>query len=360
MNKKIDFLSCLKFLLIPFAALYGCIIWMRNKCFDWGLLGSEKFSTPVITVGNLNVGGTGKTPHVEYLIRLLRNRYRVATMSRGYKRRSKGFLMAEESTTALEIGDEPMQYHTNFPGIVVSVAEDRREGIVRLKLRKPEVQVILLDDAYQHRSVRAGFNLLITEYARPYFRDHLLPFGRLREGRAGAKRADIIIVSKCPAVLDENEAAGIRKKLRPASNQSVFFTNLRYGEPYDFFSGDPVSLNGKKVILVCGIARPQPLVKALEEKAVLQNVMRYPDHYYFVPADVKAMEKSYAEAPSEDLVIVTTEKDASRLHLHRGQLQDTGMKIAVLPVQITFLFDAQLDFNEKIEKFITSYLKAVH
>ena len=188
--------SAVRILLYPFALLYGAVLWLRNRLYDVGFFSSIEFSVPVITVGNLSTGGTGKTPHVEYLVRLLQYQFRVATMSRGYKRHSQGFVMADAQTNALRIGDEPMQYHMKYPELVVSVAEERMIGIPALLQRRPDVDVILLDDAYQHRSVKAGLTVLITDYSRPFYSDHILPFGSLREGRNAYKRADIIIVSK--------------------------------------------------------------------------------------------------------------------------------------------------------------------
>lgn len=352
MNDKINFLSWVRIFLYPFALLYGGVIWLRNRLYDAGFSSSVKFSTPVITVGNLNVGGTGKTPHVEYLVRLLQYEYKVATMSRGYKRSTQGFLLAGKETNALQIGDEPMQYHLKFPELVVSVAEDRMLGIPELLGRRPEVEIILLDDAYQHRSVRAGLNILITEYSKPYYEDYILPFGRLREGRSAAKRADIIVVSKSPVALQEVDAESVRTKLKAAGHQQVFFTSLRYGQPYDFFTGAPFGLAAKNILLVCAIARPQPLIIQLETCCKEVHVLSYPDHHYFLSKDLEEIKSTFEAWQSEAKVIVTTEKDATRLHLHRKVLSEWGIPVVVMPVEVVVLLNQQDAFDIRVKNFV--------
>src|SRR6202012_365450 len=250
--------AVIRLLLYPLTLIYGAIVWLRNRMYDAKFFTSIGFTVPVITVGNLSTGGTGKTPHVEYLIRLLQYRFRVATMSRGYKRHTPGFLVADENSNALRIGDEPMQYHMKYPELVVSVAEERMIGIPALLQRRPDVDVILLDDAYQHRSVKAGLTVLITDYSRPFYSDHILPFGSLREGRNAYKRANVVIVSKCPLDLTKEQAKAIEQKIAPQPHQQVFFTGIHYDRPYNLITGEEVSLSGKSIILVCGIARPEP------------------------------------------------------------------------------------------------------
>ena len=248
--------SVVRIFLYPFALLYGALVWWRNRMYDSKFFTSISFSVPVITVGNLSTGGTGKTPHVEYLIRLLEYQFQVATMSRGYKRHTQGFMVADANSNALRIGDEPMQYHVKYPGLVVSVAEERMTGIPALLQRRPDVEVILLDDAYQHRSVKAGMNILITDHSRPFYKDFILPFGSLREGRSAYKRANVIIVSKCPLDMPEADARAITEQIAPLPHQQVYFTGIRYDTPYDFMLQQPIDLKGKNIVLVCGIARP--------------------------------------------------------------------------------------------------------
>ena len=253
-------------LLFPISVLYGTVTFVRNKMFDCGILPSEKFDVPVICVGNLSVGGTGKTPHTEYLALLLSARYRVAVLSRGYKRKSKGFVLADERTTARELGDEPYQIKRKFPDIKVAVDADRRNGITRLMQlpdeEKPEV--IILDDAFQHRYVKPTLSLLLTDCNKLYTSDYVLPAGRLREWKSGASRADIIIVTKCKADISDEERKNILRQISPSKNQRVFFTYINYGELLPVFGEScDTSVNficgNPEVLLLTGIANPFPL-----------------------------------------------------------------------------------------------------
>jgi len=344
--------SFVKIFLYPLAPLYGGVVWLRNSLYDSGFFSSIRFSIPVITVGNLSVGGTGKTPHVEYLIKLLQYRFRVATMSRGYKRRTQGFLLADADTNALRIGDEPMQYHMKFPELTVSVAEERITGIPRLLQNRPGVEVVLLDDAYQHRSVKAGLNVLITDYSRPFYKDHILPIGTLREKRAAYKRADVIIVSKCPPDLDKATAEEIKKQIAPLPHQSVFFTAIKYEQPYDLFTGQPMSLAGLNTILVCCIARPEPLVAQLESTAKDVHVLSYPDHHYFLNRDIEEIKDTYNNWDVSNKVIVTTEKDAARLVLHADKLKEWGVSIVILPISVGFLLNGGQEFDNLVMNYV--------
>lgn len=344
--------SVFRLLLYPFTLIYGLLVWWRNRMYDSGLFSSVRFSPPVIAIGNLSTGGTGKTPHVEYLVRLLQYRYRVATMSRGYKRRTQGFILADESTNALRIGDEPMQYHLKYPELVVCVAEERMTGIPALLQRRPDVDVILLDDAYQHRSVKAGLNVLITDYSRPFFNDHILPFGSLRESRSASKRADVIIVSKCPTGLTPSQAAETTRRINPRQGQSVFFTGLQYNTPYNFMTGELMSLSGKNLVLVCGIARPEPLLAHLRETGKDVHVLSYRDHHYFVSADLEEIKAAYENWDVAEKIIVTTEKDAARLRLHADKLAEWGITIAIVPVEVFVLFGQAEQLNSIIDTYV--------
>ena len=344
--------SVLRLLLYPLALLYGIIVWWRNRMYDTGFFSSVRFSVPVIAIGNLSTGGTGKTPHVEYLIRLLQYRYQVATMSRGYKRRTQGFILAGEDSNALRIGDEPMQYHLKFPDLAVSVAEERMTGIPALLQRRPDVDVILLDDAFQHRSVKAGLNILITDYSRPFYSDHILPFGSLRESKSAARRAQVIIVSKCPSTISEADAAEILRLIGPKHEQKVFFTGLQYMHPYNFFTGEPVDLSAVNTLLVCGIARPEPLLSYLTGVAKGVHTLSYNDHHYFVSADLEEIKTTFSKWDVEHKVIVTTEKDAARLMLHKDKLADWGILIVVLPIAVSVLFGK----SDELEQIVLGYV----
>lgn len=341
-----------RFLLYPFALLYGLVIWLRNRLYDSGFFSSVAFNVPVINVGNLSVGGTGKTPHVEYLIRLLQYPYRVATMSRGYKRHTRGFLLANAETNALHIGDEPMQYLMKYPDVLVSVAEERMTGIPTLLQKRPDVEVVLLDDAFQHRSVQAGLNILITDFAKPYYADQILPMGTLRESKSAARRADVIIVSKCPADLTEAAAMEMRQKLDAVAAQEVFFTTMRYGQPYDLLSGAPAAIAGKNAVVVCAIARPETLEAKVAASAAGTHLISYRDHHYFVSSDLEEIKTAADNWAVADKVIVTTEKDAARLLLHRDKLAAWEIPILVLPVEVAFLFSAGEKFDALVNGFV--------
>jgi len=344
--------SVVRVLLYPIALLYGAIVWLRNRMYDAGFFSSISFSPPVIAVGNLSTGGTGKTPHVEYLVRLLQYQFRTATMSRGYKRHTQGFILADATTNALRIGDEPMQYHLKFPDLVVSVAEERMTGIPALLQRRPDVETIILDDAYQHRSVKAGMNILITDYAHPFYDDHILPFGSLRESRSAYKRANIIIVSKCPLNINEGQAAAITKKINPLPHQQVYFSGIDYGQAYDFITGQSVALEHTHCVLVCGIARPEPLVAYMKQQAADVHTLPYKDHHYFVSADLEEIKAAHDNWDKTNKIIVTTEKDAARLHLHYHKLADWGIPIVVIPIEIRILLDGSASFDQTITQYV--------
>ena len=350
--------SIIRVLFYPFALIYGAIVWLRNRMYDAGVYSSIQFMIPVIAIGNLSVGGTGKTPHVEYLIRLLQYRFKAATMSRGYKRRTQGFILADEKTNALRIGDEPMQYYMKFSDLAVSVAEERITGIPRLLQLRPDIEVILLDDAYQHRSVKAGLNILITDFEKPFYKDHILPLGTLRENRAAYKRADVIIVSKCPPDLSPEAAKQMEADISPLPNQQVFFSYIRYVQPYDLLTKEPVSIAGKHAVLVCCIAKPQPLVRYLHTVAKDVHLLSYADHHYFVSSDLEEIKAAYDNWQVADKLIVTTEKDAARLYLHLEKLQAWNIRIIVLPIEIDFLFASASEFDNIVLNFTESTIAA--
>ncbi len=337
----------MRFLLYPFALLYNGITRLRNRLYDSGFFSSVMFDLPVISVGNLSAGGTGKTPHIEYLVRLLQPHYTVATMSRGYKRNTRGFILADETANAQSIGDEPMQYHTKFPGLVVTVAEERMTGIPDLLTVRPDVQVILLDDAYQHRTVKPGLSILLTEYSRPFYKDHVLPYGRLREARRGYRRADVIVISKCPPDMEQKEAQEMIRHIRPLPHQQVFFSCIRYGAPYDLWNGTPIDPAAHSVVLVCGIANPDLLIREVSQAAANVCVLTFPDHHYFSDNDLEQIHTAFRELGPQGL-IVTTEKDAQRLRLHGEKLNEWQLPVAVLPVAVAFLFDQESVFNSHV------------
>ena len=342
-------------LLFPISVLYGTVTFVRNKMFDCGILPSEKFDVPVICVGNLSVGGTGKTPHTEYLARLLSARYRVAVLSRGYKRKSKGFVLADERTTARELGDEPYQIRRKFPDIKVAVDADRRNGITRLMQlpdeEKPEV--IILDDAFQHRYVKPTLSLLLTDCNKLYTSDYVLPAGRLREWKSGASRADIIIVTKCKADISDEERENILRQISPSKNQRVFFTYINYGELLPVF-GDRsdalmnVTSGNPEVILLTGIANPLPLKNKVEEFSSNIDMLSFPDHHDFSEADIRSVENRLKAGKDNRKIVVTTEKDAVRLLANSYLSDDYKGLFYYLPIKIDFCGGEAEDFDKII------------
>jgi tetraacyldisaccharide 4'-kinase len=346
-------LKSFRLLLLPISLLYWVVVRLRNLLYDRDYLKSSTFNFPLIGIGNLAVGGTGKTPMTEYLVRLLKDQYRVATLSRGYKRKTTGFGLAGSGTTALEIGDEPMLFHQKFPDIAVAVGEERLVAIPQLLHDRPETQAILLDDVLQHRQVNPGLKILLTEYSNLYTRDFMLPAGDLRDVRHSARRADCLVVTKCPPDLTLEKAASIRKELRPRMHQQVFFTCLEYGAIYRL--GNPALQKGLtsdlNVLLVSGIANPKPLRQLLTLQAASYEWMGYPDHHIFTMDDLAEIKKQFAAMPSPAIVL-TTEKDAVRLEKFQGDLAE--LPLYVIPVQPRFLWDEDR-FQEQVLRFVASF-----
>lgn len=349
-------LKSFRYVLFPFSIVYGLVIWGRNKLFDKKILRSLAFNFPVICVGNLAVGGTGKTPMIEYLIRFLKDDFKVATLSRGYKRKTKGFAMAAAGTTAIEIGDEPMQVHLKFPEITVAVDEERIVGIPLILQAHPDTDVILLDDAFQHRTINAGLNILLTDYNNLFTRDILLPAGDLRDMRGSSSRAHIIVVTKCKPDLNEIERQKIISEIRPTQNQKVYFTRIDYGTPYHLYSKKEQLLDSdSQVLLICGIANPQPLKDLLTQNVSTYEILNFRDHHIFNTDDLKDIKKSFSKLSGENKIILTTEKDGVRLFKFDKELNQ--LPIYVLPIKHEFLFEEKTAFNNQISGFIRLFSK---
>jgi tetraacyldisaccharide 4'-kinase len=345
-------LSILKYLILPFALLYGFIVYIRNKMYDWKLISSIEFSLPVICVGNITVGGTGKSPHIEYLIELLSPFYKVATLSRGYRRYTRGFKIADIRSTARDIGDEPFQFLSKYPQVTVCVAEERMTAIPSLLQQRPETDLILLDDAFQHRTVRAGLNLLLTDFDRLYSKDFIMPFGLLREGRSGAKRAGMIIVSKCPENLSSQQRDQVMKEISPLAHQQVYFTTIRYKNIYPL-TGLRKDINrDTKIILVTGIANALPLLQHLRKDFADVYQLEYKDHHYYTYDDVNEMRDAYLHIESENKILITTEKDASRLMLLQDKIIEYQLPFYAQAISIDFLFNETEQFNQQIMTFV--------
>lgn len=347
-------LRSFRYILFPLSIIYGFIIWLRNKLFDKNILRSASFNFPLICVGNLAVGGTGKTPMTEYLIRLLQQKYIVATLSRGYKRKTKGFAIAEENTTAIDVGDEPMQLHKKFPNVTVAVAEERVVGIPQLLHAKPKTEVIILDDAFQHREVRAGMNILLTDYQNLYTRDFILPAGDMRDVKSSSKRAHIIIVTKCKSHLNDEEKEKIIKELNPLPDQKVYFTKIEYGSPYHLFTKETKFLEPEtNVLLVCGIANPKPLQEILTTYSASYELLFFTDHHIFTIDDLEEIKKQFSKIESQNKIILTTEKDGVRLAKYESELKQ--LPIYIIPIRHKFLFGQENEFEKIVLEFVESY-----
>lgn len=318
-------MKSLRKLLYPFAIIYGLVAAIRNWLYDKGIFKSYTFPLPVIAVGNLSTGGTGKTPMTEYLIRLLGDGHRLATLSRGYGRKSNGYVLGSEAFGADVLGDEPYQFYTKFPNIRVAVDADRVSGITQLLQLSPQPQVIILDDAYQHRRVKAGFYILLTAYGDIYADDHILPAGNLRESKSGAKRADVVVVTKCPPNLSAPEQQHITKKLKPQPGQQVYFTYIAYDE-YVYSENNKLEVREVKQqpkVLVAGIAKPEPFFSHLKNDGDIP--MQHPDHHDFTPTEIQ-------ELIQLNQRIITTEKDYMRL---RGKVP--AERLYYLPIRTKFI-----------------------
>jgi tetraacyldisaccharide 4'-kinase len=343
-------LKSFRYLLLPFSLIYGAVILLRNWMYNKNILKSSSFNFPIICVGNLAVGGTGKTPMVEYLIRLLQKDYNTATLSRGYKRKTEGFAIAGTNTTALDIGDEPMQFHQKYPEVTVAVGEERLVAIPQLLHDKPETQVIILDDAFQHRAVRAGLNILLTEYKNLYTRDLMMPAGDLRDVRVSSKRADIIIVTKCPKLTKE-EKENLRREINASPTQQPLFTEIVYTKPYHLFTKELSNISANTdILLVCGIANPKPLKEFLTEHVHTYDMLRYPDHHIFHTNNLDDIKRQFERIASTDKIVLTTEKDAVRLQKFEEELKD--FPIYVIPIEHNFLFGEGEVFDKLVVDFI--------
>lgn len=354
MNFNAPLLRSLRILLFPFSILYGLAVWLRNRLFDGNVLKSSSFNLPVICVGNLSAGGTGKSPQVEFLIRLLKNRWQVAVLSRGYKRKTKGYALAHATTTALEIGDEPMLFHIKFPDVAIAVGEERIVAIPQLLHDRPRTGVIILDDAFQHRSVKAGYNILLTDYNNLFTRDWFLPTGDLRDEKGSYKRAQVLVVTKCPPAITEAEKDAIRQEINPLPGQRLFFTTIRYANPYHIISHRPLPLQASmEVLLVTGIANPAPLKNYLQDTVSAYYEISYRDHHIYSIDDWKEIKKRYENIGADRKIILTTEKDAVRLTKFAQELQE--YPVYVLPIDIQFLFNQEQAFTDLIIKFINEF-----
>ncbi|HET6244870.1 MAG: tetraacyldisaccharide 4'-kinase [Bacteroidetes bacterium] len=346
-------------LLIPVSFLYGIILLIRNLFFDFGLLTEKKFKTPIISIGNLSTGGTGKTPHIEYLVRLLKENFNPSVLSRGYGRKSSGFILADETKNASDIGDEPLQIKNKYNNVVVAVCNSRVSGINKLLAAHPEIDTILLDDAYQHRYVKPGISILLTDYSKLYANDFVLPSGNLREFSSGASRADIIIVSKTPQIFSPLDRRFLTNKLNPKPYQKIFFSYTAYG--------DLVSLKTRKVspfdkeyyfdknfaiLLITGIANSANMVYYLENKSKEVRHIAFSDHYKYNQKDLEQIKNLFDNIAAQNKIIITTEKDAMRLAMPELKEITEKLPIFYIPIEIKFHGQDEQTFNQHIVSYV--------
>ena len=335
----------IRFFLFPFAIIYGIVTGIRNYFFDIGLFRSTSFEKPIISVGNLSVGGTGKTPQIEYLIKLLKTSYKVGVLSRGYGRKTKGFVLVNDTKNARDVGDEPLQFYKKFNSINVAVDENRVHGIHQMQTS----DVILLDDAFQHRKVNAGFHILLTKYSDLFSNDFILPMGNLRERRVGVKRADVVVVTKCPNAIDLEEKNAIRRLINRYFNGPIFFSVIEYSDVLLSNTNDKITtseLSNYEVLLVTGIANPKPLENYLSRLHCKYKHLRFSDHHQFSEKEISNIQTEFKALKSENKMVLTTEKDFVRLFNDIDNL-------FYLPIETSFL-EEQAAFDT----LITSYLKA--
>lgn len=348
------------FILIPLSLIYGIIIWFRNLFFDLGIFSSKEFQLPIISVGNITVGGTGKTPHIEYLISFLKKEFNIATLSRGYKRKAKGFILANDKSTAIDIGDEPMQLKRKFPDIKVAVDKKRVHGVEQL-LKSPNgenLDVVLLDDAYQHRAIKPGLSILLIDYNRPITEDSMLPYGNLRESSDEKDRANIIIVSKTPVDMNPIERRIIINNLDLMPFQNLYFTSLKYEKIIPVFPDQAIEFVNQEwtkqsleIMLVTGIASPKLLKDYLVEFSDKISEIQYPDHYSFTKKDLLHIDTKFAKIESEHKLIITTEKDAVRF-MEMELSEQVRKHIFYVPLTIQFLNDDTINFQNKISNYV--------
>ena len=345
--------------LYPLAYIYGAGVFLRNKCFDWKIMKSISYPIPLICLGNITVGGTGKTPHTEYLISLLQDKFNMAVVSRGYKRKTKGFRLADEKSTPREIGDEPFQIKHKYPKTTVAVDGDRRRAISKLlELTEPRVDVILLDDAFQHRYVKPGLSILLTDYNRLICQDKLMPVGCLREPESGRYRANIVMVTKCPRDIKPIDYNIITKELKLYPFQKIYFSTFKYGSLYSVFERDKPLLKLielaelDNLLVLTGIANPLYLHEEIGLYRSDFKELVYKDHHDFAKKDIEFIEETFNKLDGENKIIVTTEKDAMRL-LAMDSISETLKKaLYVIPVEIEILQDKELEFNQNILDYV--------
>ena len=344
--------------LIPLSWLYGIGVGFRNQLFNIGLLKQHDYDIPIISVGNITVGGAGKTPHVEYLIRLLKDKVKVAVLSRGYKRKTHGYVLANDSSTVTDIGDEPYQMKQKYQDVHIAVDKKRVDGIAHITgdAETNDTDVILLDDAFQHRYVKPGINILLVDYHRLIIYDKLLPAGRLREPQSGKNRADIVIITKCPKDLKPMEFRVLTKAMNLYPYQSLYFTTIEYESLTPLFAKEKSTiekeaLEDKHVMLITGIASPKQIIIDLKPHVKEMTTLAFSDHHQFKSKDIMKINETFNAIKGEK-IIVTTEKDATRLEQLEELSEEVKQNLYVLPIKVKFMINQEEEFNDKIIDYV--------
>jgi len=346
--------------LYPLSLIYGIVTGLRNFLFNSEVLKSHEFNIPVICVGNLAVGGTGKTPHTEYLIDLFRKSFKVAVLSRGYKRKTRGFLFAGPGSQVKDIGDEPLQVYKKFPDIVVAVDRNRINGVKKILEERPDISVIILDDGYQHRRIKPGFSILLSDFDRLMIRDHMLPYGNLRENKRNMSRADIILITKCPENISPIQRRIIVKEISKAPYQNLFFTSITYKDPLPVFEEKVNSsvkpeniLSGESgIVLVTGIANPKLPFEYLKPMVGEIVHLTFGDHYQYSTRDIEQINNAWSDLKSPSKYVITTEKDSVRLREISNIAESFRSAFYYIPIGINFLNDDKDEFDNMIVDYV--------
>lgn len=347
-----SFRKTISWILFPLTMWYAICVWIRNRMFDAGIKRQTSPKVTTIGVGNLCAGGAGKTPHVEYLLRLLSDHYSTALLSRGYHRKSRGFILDDGSHNANRLGDEPAMVAEKFPKVQVAVCEKRVVGVEKLMQQPQPPQVVVLDDSFQHRYIKPTINILLTEYDHPYYKDHIMPYGSLREGRSGRFRANIVIVTKSPEKLNPVDKHNIVSRLKLKPFQKVFFSYIHYLDPLPLMGNTALPLKTiESVLLVTGIANPEPIHQYVSSFCEV-SLMRFADHHRFTVSDIKRIRRTFVQMSSPRKLILTTEKDAARLRDLADKEVMAGLPIYYLPIEVRIHQNKDMNFDQTVETIV--------
>lgn len=348
---KLLFVQIIRYILFPVAIFYGFVVELIKYCYQKKIFKTYSSKVPILNIGNLSTGGTGKTPHVAYLIELLGAKLKIVVLSRGYNRKTKGVLWVEPTSTAIDVGDEPLQLKKQFKEIPVVVSEKRALALPHIQQKHPDTQLILLDDAFQHWALQTPFKILLTTFDQPFFKDFVLPTGNLREFRKGYQRADIIVVTKCPETMSQTQKSSFQKAIRLKKHQKIFFSYYKYAAPKPIFGEEKLTLDRLKnatVIMVTAIANTAYLEKFIKKQTKNIIWIKYSDHYYFKEKDIEQIAEQYKKIADQNKLILTTEKDAIRLKLHQKLVKKHKLPIYSLPIKVNFAFGEEQAFQQAI------------